>query len=400
MKTAYLVSNSPGEVTTFVRPVAEALAQRHPDWELQVALVPCPYATGAETSVIQGWSSKTKVWTPWQTVKAWINAQGRGKSGVICFLGGDPWHALLLKSRFEMPVVGYFHIPSSWESTRWRGGFDSVAIGYEQPQQDWGPGLRSPIGDLRVDAVSQSIQSETLLLEGQVKPKEQTLAIFPGSRWLHLKAVLGPFLHAAENVVTEDRPVRLVLSASPFVSRRQLADAAGRPLKLGLASTTAELRKDNMLVTERGTQIEVVWGRPHHVIARCDLALSLPGTNTAELAIGEKLTVVPLSSRVPVGGGGLLGILDRLPGLTSLKRKLRENKAERVRFTSIPNQLAGRVVAPEFMVRDDLSDLIDNLAHLLDNAAERQRMAKESREVMGPKGAADRFLDMVDAVVG
>ena len=69
--TLYLVSNSPGEVSTFVKPVVSALRRQHPDWELQICLVPCPYATGAEANVISEWPERPKVWTPWETTKAW-----------------------------------------------------------------------------------------------------------------------------------------------------------------------------------------------------------------------------------------------------------------------------------------------------------------------------------------
>lgn len=393
MKTIYLLTNSPGEVSTFARPMVRTLHQRHPDWNLQVCLVPCPYATGAEASVISSWPESPSVWTPWQTTKAWFQAQGRGKEGAVVFLGGDPWHALALKRRFGLPAVAYFFEPNSWEGTRWLGGFDASVVGYERPAGLNDKPERRSIPDLRVDAVQERLQ------QGEPDGYEGlTLALFPGSRWLHLKAVLGPFLHMFDEVSQRVPGVRLLIAASPFITREKLADAAAKPFNLALARTTAELRGD-ALVTERGTEAQVVWGDPYKVMVECDMAVSLPGTNTAELAIAGKPTLIPLTSRVPVGGAGILGLLDRVPGFSKLKRRLRERKKERLSLIALPNQLAGRVVMPEFMISDDMHELIDLVAEILPDEERRSAIGHEAQDVMGPPGGAEQLARIIEELV-
>jgi lipid-A-disaccharide synthase len=209
---------------------------------------------------------------------------------------------------------------------------------------------------------------------------------------------LGPFLKVVDEVAQTLPDVRFVLAASPFVSAARLADAAAKPLSFGLSTATASLDGD-FLRTEAGTEVEVVWGDPYEVIHRCDLALSLPGTNTAELAIAGKPTVVPLSYRVPVAGGGLLGVIDRLPGLTTLKRSLRERKRRKVGLVALPNQVAGRVVMPEFFVEDDLSDLSEFVIRMLSQPERRLEIGREARDVMGPEGASETFTDLVEQAV-
>jgi lipid-A-disaccharide synthase len=386
--TLYLVSNSPGEVSTFVKPVVSALRRRHPDWELQICLVPCPYATGAEAHVIAEWPEAPRVWTPWQTTKAWWNGVGQGKPGAVVFLGGDPWHALLLKHRFQMPCLAYFSEPSGWEKTRWLGGFDKVAIGYGDEAVSE---QRIPVGDLRVDAVSGALE-----LYPKSSNSKLTLALFPGSRWLHLKAILGSFLKVVDDIASDD--LEVLLAASPFVSRERLADAAARPWNWGVSQVRSELRGDT-LVTENGSRVQVVWGDPYRVMAQCDLALSLPGTNTAELAIAGKPTVVPLSAKAPVGGGGILGLLDRLPGLDRLKEYLKLRKKARLKLVALPNQLAGREIMPEFIVSDDLRDLSDFMTKLLKDPERRQAIGSEAREIMGPPGAALRLVEVIEELV-
>jgi hypothetical protein len=397
VKTVYLVSNSPGEVSTFVRPVVAALRRRHPDWRLQVCLVPCPYATGAEANVVASWPQAPAVWRPWQTTKAWLRAEGRGQSGAVVFLGGDPWHALLLKQRFQLPAVAYFSEPSGWEKTRWLGGFQTVAVGYERAASEVGgepANRRVAIADLRVDAVRGELSRTTVENE-----RPLTLALFPGSRWLHLKAALGPFLRVLDYASEQLPELRFILAASPFVTPERLSDAGRKPFQLGLSYTTGELR-GNELVTPAGTSVEVVWGDSYQVMAQCHCALSLPGTNTAELAIAGKPTVVPLTSRVPIGGGGLLGILDRLPGFTQLKRRLRQRKKDRLSLIALPNQLAGRIIMPEFVIRDDLQDLCEFVVDLLRDSARRDAIGADAQQVMGPPGGADELVGLIEAVMG
>ena len=386
--TLYLISNSPGEVSTFVKPVVSELRRRHPDWDLQICLVPCPYATGAEARVIAEWPEGPQVWTPWQTTQAWWNGVGKGKPGAVVFLGGDPWHALLLKHRFQMPCLAYFSEPSGWEKTRWLGGFDKVAIGYGD---DTVSERRRPVGDLRVDAVCNALE-----LHPRSSDAKLTLALFPGSRWLHLKAVLGSFLKVVDDIATDD--LEVLLAASPFVSRERLADAASKPWNWGVSQVRSELREDT-LVTENGNHIQVVWGDPYRVMAQCDLALSLPGTNTAELAIAGKPSVVPLSAKAPVGGGGILGLLDRLPGLDRLKEYLKMRKKARLKLVALPNQLAGREIMPEFLVSDDLRDLSEFMSRLLKDPEARRAIGVEAREVMGPPGAAERLVGVIEELV-
>lgn len=389
--TLTLVGNSPGEVSTFLRPVASELASRHPSWRQQIALVPCPYATGAEAKVIRGWNLVDEVWTPTQTIAHFIRG-GHPKPGAIIFLGGDPWHALLLKKRFKIPALGYFPEPHSWQYTHLLGGFDHVLTAYSAPLQSTNP-KTSFIGDLRVDAVLARLKEEPI----QERSKT-TLSIFPGSRWLHLKASLGAFQYVVAKLYEANPNRRFILSVSPYVSSKQLRNASAKPLNFGLATARGEVVGDKLII-EGGAQIELIFGNPYSAIAQCDLALSLPGTNTAELAIAGKPVVVPLSARAPVGGGGLLGLIDQLPGLSRLKLKLRFRKYNKLPLLALPNRIAGRIVTPEFFVRDDLLDLFDFLDALLDNAAQREHIGAQLRSVMGTKGAAKKLVDVVEAIL-
>ena len=108
MRTVFLVCNSPGEVATFVKPTIVELRRTQPHWRVQICLVPCPFATGAEADVILTWFPDIPIWTPWESTLAWFKGKAGKQGDLIVFLGGDPWHALLLKKRFQIPALAYF----------------------------------------------------------------------------------------------------------------------------------------------------------------------------------------------------------------------------------------------------------------------------------------------------
>ena len=63
-----ITSNSPGEVASWLRVTVPALRRRLPGATITVALVPCPYATGAEKSVVEKLEGVDQVFSPWETV--------------------------------------------------------------------------------------------------------------------------------------------------------------------------------------------------------------------------------------------------------------------------------------------------------------------------------------------
>ena len=111
-----LVSNGPGELSTWVRPLAERLHAILPlrprladtAGSLQLVLVPCPNATGQEHVAAAPWGLFERI-TP--AIRFWdllLRPQRYGpwpRRGVVVFLGGDQFWTVLLSAR-----LGYRHI--------------------------------------------------------------------------------------------------------------------------------------------------------------------------------------------------------------------------------------------------------------------------------------------------
>ena len=106
--TVVFISNGPGELTTWVKPLAEdlhrslSLRPYEPNAfiSLRLVLVPCPNATGNEKEVATSWKLFEKVTAAKDFWTVLINPKKFGywpRKGIVVFLGGDQfWNVLLL----------------------------------------------------------------------------------------------------------------------------------------------------------------------------------------------------------------------------------------------------------------------------------------------------------------
>ena len=360
-----LTSNSPGEVASWVRVTAAALRRQAPDARITVALVPCPYATGAELSVVKALPGVDRALGPWETTRWYLGGSQLDFSqrGTVVFLGGEPWHALLLARRLGYPSQGYFPHKSGWQS--W--------FSHTVPSDE--------VGDLMVDG---------LAIASQPSRSEPVLALFPGSRLWHVRSTLGPFLHIVENLARRMPAARFVLVQSPFVDDAGLQSAIDHPWSLGVKCARGTVLPERV-VTEGGVEIFKLRGSPAETFPHFDLAMTIPGTNTAELACAGKPFVTCLSARAFIGAGGLWGLLERLPLPRLMKTWLRNKKHRKLGLLAIPNLKAGRTIAPEVVVRESTQGLQDVVFELLCDRARREQIGRELQETMGRPGAADRL---------
>ncbi len=299
MNQVVLTTNSPGELHSWVRGTVAELKRRRPDLRVVVALVPCPYASGAEARVAARIPGVDQVLRPLQTVRLAMGIPDRSSRlqgrGVVVFMGGEPWHALLLARALRWPAVAYAVRAGALARCFARVG--TLDPGIEQALRRQGVTRVRTVGNLVLDGVE--IPPE--LPSGPHRP---TLGLFPGSRGLHLRAALAVFLRTAELVRLEIPELECLLAVSPFVRREDVLRALERPLRLGIPTARGSLEGDR-LRTEDGLEVEVLWGSPYEAMARMDVGLTIPGTNTGEMACVGRPMVVGLSASAPIPRGGL-----------------------------------------------------------------------------------------------
>lgn len=379
----WITSNSPGEVSSWVAGVMPWIRQHRPDWRVHLLLVPCPYASGAEKRVAQAIPGFCEVMSPGETVLWYLglkpSATPQGREGAVLFLGGDPWHALLLKRKLRLPALGYFEKPSPW--TRW---FDGVAVAYPS---DVRRASDRCVGNLMVDRLNWNPS----LPECGGRPVR--IGLFPGSRAWQARLTLGPMLTTVQELSQAlGDAVEFELVKSPFITDQALGRALSHPFPLGLPVTRAQIGEDH-LVLESGLRIGKRAGGGS--LEGLDLAVTIPGTNTAELACAGIPFVVILHPLAYIGGGGLSGLLERLPLPNRWKSVLRKRKYRRLKMTALPNQKAGRMIAPELVLTNSLEPLTSQLRKWVEDPQEVERRRSELQGVMGEPGATLRLAEWI-----
>jgi len=198
-----------------------------------------------------------------------------------------------------------------------------------------------------------------------IDPDAPVLAIFPGSRRNELKHHLGLQLEAA-SVLRRQHPELVCL--------------------LGLAPTLdlerVRTRVEQAIGTPEGF-LQIVPDATQDVIAAADVALTKPGTITAELMLRDRPMVV----------------MGRVHPITAW---LARRSLGTIRW-ALPNLLVEEAVVPELMQSDARPDrLAAELAPLFEGEArDRQRRGlARARSLLGGPGAARRTGDIVEEMLG
>ena len=169
--TIVLVSNGPGELSTWVRPLVERLHQRLPlrprspgsPWSLQLVLVPCPNATGVEHRVADAWQAFERIVPARRFWGLLLRPQRYGpwpSQGLVVFLGGDQFWTVLLSAR-----LGYRHLTYAEWVARWPQWNDRIAAMGPAAATRLPPRLQqrcTVVGDLMAD-LSASARTTTPL---------------------------------------------------------------------------------------------------------------------------------------------------------------------------------------------------------------------------------------------
>ena len=398
-----LVSNGPGELSTWVRPLAEQLHGLEPlrprdpaaSCSLRLVLVPCPNATGAEQRVAEGWGLLERVLPATRFWWLLLRPRRHGpwpKRGVVVFLGGDQFWTVLLSAR-----LGYRHLTYAEWVARWPRWNDRIAVMGPTAAGRLAPRWRqraTVVGDLMADLSALARQDAPL-------PAGDWVALLPGSK--RAKLLVGvPFLLETADRLAALRPgCRFLLPVAPTTSVRELLAYGGpsNPLNRGQGAGEPN-RQGDELVTAAGTRILLLEQHPAHAaLSQCALALTTVGANTAELgALAVPMIVLVPTQHLAVmqAWDGWLGLVARLPLLRRLVGVALTAWRMRHRgFLAWPNISAGRAVVPERVGPIEPTQIAAEAADWLEHPERLSAMAADLRSLRGAPGAVAAVAAMV-----
>ena len=398
-----LVSNGPGELTTWVLPTLRAWRALDPHARIALALIPCQFASGGEAELAAGFGADA-VTTPAAYLRAAavgrvpagvVDSEASAGSGVVLSMGGNGGIAVALARRLGFPVMRYSFVPYLARGIQRLFVHDERTA--RKARRLGAPAERVEVlGNLVADALEQA--------EPAAAAGDPHVLLFAGSRDAFAVHLIPFMLALADALAARYAGARFVWPVSRLLSADAIAAGIAGRHKATLGGVAGR-REGDTVIAPGGARVLMVdeAQRPAHLQA-ATVAVTIPGTNTLELGIAGVPSVVMLPLNrpeiIPLEGPGHWLSLLPIVGIP-LKRAAVRLFVERLRYpVSLPNQFSGEPLMVELKGLVDVSGVAAAVAGLVDDPADRARRVARLQATMPRPGAAERLVRRVYEELG
>lgn len=405
-----ILTNGPGEVTTWVRPVVkrvgEILAEQISQIRISVLLSPCPHSTGKEAAIAISYPEVDRVLSPsdFWTFLFWGKTRDNWQwhqRGIVVFLGGDQFYTVAVSKRLGYSSLIY----AEWDA-RWYRLIDHFAAMNQQVIERVPKYYRhkfSLVGDLMAD-VALEVEDQATKLE-QNTP---LIGLLVGSKPAKLSQGVPLCLAIAEKIQQIYPQTQFVIPVAPTLDLTTLSNYANRQQNSLIPSLgnvdgaiiTETATQISYLITSGGTKIELITEFPaYKTLVNCQLCLTTVGANTAELTALRVPMIVLLPTQqldAMRSWDGLPGILANLPGLgTAFAKIINWLVIRQGRLFAWPNIWAGQEIVPELVGKLEPEIVANLILDYLAHPHKLHRMRDHLIALGGQTGAAKQIADII-----
>jgi hypothetical protein len=391
-------SNGPGEVSTWVLPVVEAVRGREDlsrRYRIVLVIHPCQFGSGREHVVAGGFEGVDCVIGPSEYVKMLLTGVGVRKhsfarDGVLFSLGGNLMHPVLFRGR----IRGRHRLFAYTNNPGWHGRYERVFVRNEYVRKKF---LAGGCEAGKILVTGDLVYSSLKTLKGRsevrkalgIGSKERMIVFLPGSREFEVKYMLPVFLKVIRDLAGETAGLRFFLLKSPYVNEEFLRSS----LAMGGRIREAESLPGELVQLDRedarpqraehegasavpavavrlpgGKLVPILEGGLEEWGEGVDFAVTLPGTNTVQLAYRgiPALVVAALNKPELIPVEGLAGIVKRIPFIgRRIAAKAVLSYLKGFRFTALPNIYENEELLPELFGVVETRDVTRKLAGIL-----------------------------------
>ncbi len=357
-----IISNGPGELSTWVRPVVDYLntindSSKKNDrlnFNINLVLVPCPNATGKEYKVAKSWNKFELITKANNFWKLLIRPNYYAKwpeKGIVIFLGGDQFWSVLLAKR-----LGYINITYAEWISRWPCCNNIIATMNMKVSKRVPKRYRykcTVVGDLMADVNNNNEVSSNL--DGG-----KWIALLPGSKKAKLSIGVPYFLEIADHIKSNNKNINLIIPIAPTTSTSEYLffQSNKNPIAKHYSSKIKNIKNiknsifDYVIETSNNTKIYLINKHPcYEILKNCDLAITTVGANTAELAALNLPMIVVLPTQhlnVMNAWDGIFGIIGKITFINKLFAFIIKNwYFKKKKFFAWPNIKANKLIIPE-----------------------------------------------------
>ena len=405
-----IVSNGPGELATWVKPVLDYLIKQKsksinlniPNYKLVLSLVPCPNATGKEFTVANDWQILDLIIPAKNFLKLLLKPSLFGswpRNGVVVFLGGDQFWNVLLAKRLGYESITYAEWIARWP--RWNL---HIAAMNEEVRNKLPKKFKKKcqvIGDLMADI------NNNLSPINEISNRKW-IAILPGSKKAKLSIGIPFFLEVADNISENGDDVNLMIPIAPTTEIKDFLyfQSDKNPITKYYSSKIKSIKKiensifDFVLETCKNTKIFILnQNSNHNILSQCKLALTTVGANTAELAAINLPMIVVLPTQhlnAMNAWDGIFGIMGKINLLNRIqtfliKRYYLKNK----KFLAWPNIKANKQIIPERVGIISPKEISDEVIYLLNKNTILLEQKINLLKIRGKKGAIKKLSNLI-----
>lgn len=379
-----ILTNGPGELSTWVPPVLSRIKDRFPAAETTLYLLTDQFSSGTERIKAQHYGVR-RLGSRAGFTRRLLAGRSVGE-GRILQLGGAVRDLMLLKRATGFPAYAY-----NFHGRGWRKGLDGLLVDRAAAREEAlargaDPARVHVVGNLVVDAL------------GKAQPRHDgaDLLLLPGSRPFAARYMLGFMLRVAERVVAARPGLRVAWLRSSLLSEAVVRQALSGTLTEQIGGVGATLRGDQ-LNTANGLLVRVLDESEHYgAMLGARAALTIPGTNTLELALAGLPSAVLLPLHRPEllpleGPAHWVGLL---PGVGPwLKRHIVLAFESRIKLLALPNSWLGEMVFPELRGLFTPEQAADTVLELLEPS--RVRAVREALLRLPADPGADALMKVV-----
>jgi len=405
-----IVSNGPGELTTWVNPVVDELKKINESlcdndkhaFTLRLVLVPCPNATGKEFLVANSWNkfeliTKSKIF--WKLLIKPHSFAYWPKKGIVIFLGGDQFWSILLAKRLGYLNVTYAEWVSRWP--KWTDEIAAMNIKVKELIPKKYKYKCKVIGDLMADI---KLNSEISLR----KKEKHYIALLPGSKKAKLSIGIPFFLEVADHIAKENQNINFIIPIAPTTDKSEYLffQSNKNPISKYYSSKIKTIKNfkdssfDYVIETSKKTKIYLIKKHPcYEILKECDLAITTVGANTAELAaISLPMLVVLPTQHLNMMNAwdGIFGVVGKISFINRFLTFIIKNfYFKKKKFFAWPNIKAKRMIVPERIGNISTIKIAREALFLIKNRDQLKSIRDNLNKERGDKGAAKKLASII-----
>ena len=434
-----ILSNGPGELATWVRPVVQQLRQQaNIEIRISVILSPCPHATGKEAVIALSYPEVDRVQSPedfWRFLLRGETAENWHwhSQGVVLFLGGDQFFTVAVGKRLGYRTVIY----AEWDARWWRlvDKFGAMKPEVVAKVPEKYADKFTVVGDLMAEVRQEAVAVDNSATD--------LIGLLPGSKPAKLSLGVPLTLAIAQHIHKIRPQTRFIIPVAPTLDLPTLASFAdpeknpaiekmgGVGAKLSLPALNSrgagsgeqeegfEIKnhptnmemfsysgaengevKNAKLVTPAGVEVELITRTPaYDLLSQCRLCLTTVGANTAELgSLAVPMIVLLPTQQMDImrAWDGLPGLLANLPGVgAAFAAGINWLVLRKGQLFAWPNIWAKQEIVPELVGKLKPEAVAELVLEFLSHPERLEEMRDRLRNVRGQPGAAPKLAEIV-----